>query len=267
MSMGYQVGVTALQMVTAVSSVANGGELIQPRVVRALIRSGQRYEVKPAVLGRTVTRDTAATLTGIMEQVVQRGTAVTAKIDGYTIAGKTGTAHKLVNGRYAPSDYNASFVGFLPSRNPRVAIIVVLDSPHGGVYTGGPVSGPIFQKIAQAALRHFGIAPTINAPPPVLVARRSEAFQPAHNLETANIVPARNFSGTQDLPDLRGLSAREAVRVLTRIGLATRVNGTGVVTSQRPAAGSIIDPGAVCELWLERAPVALVSLGPEPARR
>ena len=75
-----------------------------------------------------------------------------------------------MNGRYAPNDYNASFVGFLPSRNPRVAIIVVLDSPHGGAYTGGPVSGPIFQKIAEAALRHFGVAPSINAPPPVLVA-------------------------------------------------------------------------------------------------
>jgi cell division protein FtsI (penicillin-binding protein 3) len=270
MSMGYQVGVTALQMVSAVSSVANGGELIQPRVVRALIRSGQRYDVKPTVLGRTVALETAATLTGIMEQVVERGTAVPAKIDGYTIAGKTGTAHKLVNGRYAPTDYNASFVGFLPSRNPRVAIIVVLDSPHGGAYAGGLVSGPIFQKIAQAALRHFGIAPTINAPPPVMVVRRSEQFQPANNRDIAVIVRAGHFNGTQDLPDLRGLSAREALRVLTRIGLAARLNGAGIVASQTPAAGSAIDPGAICELWLERAPVAAASLGAgnaEPAKQ
>src|SRR5205823_7649880 len=98
------------------------------------------------MLGRSISPETAATLTGIMEQVVDRGTATSAKIDGYTIAGKTGTSHKLINGRYAPSDYNASFVGFIPSRNARVAIIVVLDSPHGPAYTGGPVSGPIFQK-------------------------------------------------------------------------------------------------------------------------
>ncbi len=78
-----------------------------------------------------------------------------------------------MNGRYAPSDYNASFVGFLPSREPRVAIIVVIDSPHAGPYTGGPVSGPVFQRIAQAALRHLGIVPTLNAPPPVLVARQT----------------------------------------------------------------------------------------------
>jgi cell division protein FtsI/penicillin-binding protein 2 len=130
MAMGYQIGVTPLQMVAAVSSVANGGDLIQPRVVRALIRDGKRFDVTPTVLGRTITKDTAATVTGIMEQIVERGTATYAQIDGYTIAGKTGTASKLVNGRYSTSDYYASFVGFLPSRKPVATIIVVLDSPR-----------------------------------------------------------------------------------------------------------------------------------------
>jgi cell division protein FtsI (penicillin-binding protein 3) len=260
MSMGYQVSVTALQMVSAVSAVANGGELIQPRVVRALIRGGQRFEVKPTVLGRAITTNTAATLTGIMEQVVERGTATFAKIDGYTIAGKTGTSHKIEGGRYSAADFNASFVGFLPSRNPVVTIIVVLDSPHSaGGHFGGPTAGPIFQKIAEAALRHYGIAPTINAPPPVLVARRSETFEPVRSREVASIVPARQIDGTQDLPDLRGLSAREAVRVLTRIGLGARLIGTGVVASQIPAEGSAVDPGAICELRLERTPAVAVS--------
>lgn len=266
MAMGYQVGVTALQMVAAVSTVANGGELIQPRVVRALIRDGHRTEVKPTVLGRAITQETAATLTEIMEQVVERGTATTAKIDGYAIAGKTGTAHKLVNGRYAPLDYNASFVGFIPSRNPRVAIIVVLDSPHGGAYSGGSVSGPIFQRIAQAALRHFGIVPTVNAPPPVLVARHREQqeFQRTKGRDIAAIVQVGGFDGTHDFPDLRGLSAREALRVLTKIGLAARLHGNGVVTAQTPVAGVPFDLGATCELWLERAPVAVASLNLEP---
>jgi cell division protein FtsI (penicillin-binding protein 3) len=259
MSMGYQVGVTALQMVSAVSAVANGGELLQPRVVRALIRDGQRSEVKPTSLGRPISADTAATLTGIMEQVVERGTATFAQIDGYTIAGKTGTSHKLENGRYSQTDFNASFVGFLPSRAPAVAIIVVLDSPHADGHFGGPISGPIFQKIAEAALRHYGIAPTINAPPPVMVARHMEPFQPARNREAA-IVPAGQFGGARDLPDLRGLSAREAVRVLTRIGLAARLTGSGIVTAQIPAAGSAVDPGAICQLRLERAPALVVSL-------
>jgi cell division protein FtsI (penicillin-binding protein 3) len=266
MSMGYQVGVTALQMVAAVSTVANGGELIQPRVVHALIRDGHRTEVTPTVLGRAITPETAATLTGIMEQVVARGTATTAKIDGYTIAGKTGTAHKLVNGRYAPADYNASFVGFIPSRNPRVAIIVVLDSPRAGVYTGGPVSGPIFQRIAEAALRHFGIVPSVNAPPPVLVARHSDQqeFQRTQGRDIAALVPVGGFNGPQGLPDFRGLSARDALRVLTKIGLAARLHGSGIVASQTPEAGARFDLGATCDLWLERAPVTVASLGVEP---
>jgi cell division protein FtsI (penicillin-binding protein 3) len=269
MSIGYQVGVTALQMVTAVSAVANGGELIQPRVVRALIRDGKRVAVTPAVLGRPITADTAATLTGIMEQVVERGTATFAQIDGYTIAGKTGTSNKLENGRYSPTDFNASFVGFLPSRAPVVAIIVMLDSPHADGHFGGPIAGPIFQKIAEAALRHFGIAPTLNAAPPVLVARRVEQFQPASNRDAASFVTAGSFTSTRELPDFRGMSAREAVRVLTRIGLAARLTGTGIVTSQLPAAGSAIDPGAICELRLDRRPqaAAVVAESLEPETR
>jgi membrane peptidoglycan carboxypeptidase len=255
MSMGYQVGVTALQMVSAVSAVANGGELIQPRVVRALVRDGKRSLVTPKVLGRAITTDTAVTLTGIMEQVVERGTATFAQIDGYTIAGKTGTSHKLENGRYSQTDFNASFVGFLPSRDPVVAIIVVLDSPHAQGHFGGPIAGPVFQKIAQAALRHYGIAPTINPPPPVMVARRMEEFQPASNRDVASFVPAEQVNGARELPDLRGLSAREALRVLTRFGMAARLTGDGIVISQRPAPGSVIDSGATCELRLDRAPV------------
>jgi cell division protein FtsI (penicillin-binding protein 3) len=266
MSMGYQVGVTPLQMVAAISSVANGGDLIQPRVVRALIRDGKRVEVKPTMLGRTISTETAATLTGIMEQIVDRGTATYAQVAGYTIAGKTGTASKLVNGRYSNSDYYASFVAFLPSRNPVATIIVVIDSPHAHGYYGGPIAGPVFQRIAEATLRHFGVPPSLNAPPPVLVTRRTDQpeIQPARSGREAAIVQVGANGDVQDLPDLRGLSAREALRVVTRLGLTARVTGSGVVTSQTPAAGTPIEPGMACELKLERAAVAVVPSAVEP---
>jgi hypothetical protein len=112
----------------------------------------------------------------------------------------------------------------------------------------------VFQKIAQAALRHYGVAPTINAPPPVMVSRRMEEFHPASTRETASLVPAEQVNGARELPDLRGLSAREALRVLTRFGLAARLTGNGVVIAQKPAPGSVIDAGAICELRLDRAP-------------
>ena len=258
MSMGYQVGVTPLQMVAAVSSVGNGGDLIQPRVVRALIRDGKRIEVRPTILGRTISKNTSVILTSIMEQTVERGTATYAQVGGYTIAGKTGTASKLIDGRYSNTDYFASFVGFLPSRNPVATVIVVIDSPHAHGYYGGPIAGPVFQRVAEATLRHFGVAPTLNAPPPVLVARRSERrdIYPVRSSREASIVPAGGIAPMRDLPDFRGLSAREAVRVLTKIGLSARLHGNGVVASQRPVAGTPLEPCTTTELWLARSPVA-----------
>jgi cell division protein FtsI (penicillin-binding protein 3) len=155
-AMGYQVGVTPLQMAAAVSAVANGGELVQPRVVRAVIRDRKRLPVPRKVITRSITTNTAATLTEIMEGVVTEGTGKLAQIPGYTVAGKTGTAKKLVNGSYrGHSDYNVSFVGFVPSRNPVFAIVVVVDSPHRVSPYGGVVAAPIFQKIAATALRHY----------------------------------------------------------------------------------------------------------------
>jgi len=260
-SMGYQVAVTPLQMATAVSSVANGGSLMEPRVVRAFIKDGRRATVAPKVLRKTVSASTIAELRTMMEGVVERGTAKTAQIDGYTIAGKTGTASKLVNGHYSRSEYNASFVGFVPSRQPALTIIVVIDSPHGHGYTGGVVAAPIFKRIAEASLRQLGVAPTVNALPPVLVARSEAGAAPAvqrqgpndRGLISAAIAPVQPGF----MPDLRGQSAREALRTLTRIGASARITGQGVVVEQSPAAGEPLATGEVGVLKLGRhAPVA-----------
>jgi cell division protein FtsI (penicillin-binding protein 3) len=251
-SMGYQVGVTPVQMATAVSSVANGGTLYEPRIVRAIIKDGQRAAIPHKALRRTVSERTAAQLTAIMEAVVERGTAKAAQIDGYTIAGKTGTAHKVINGAYSPTEYNASFVGFLPSRKPRLTIIVVIDSPHGKGYMGGAVAAPIFKRVAEASLRHLGIAPTVNPVPPVLVAtppaEGGMTLRPINLAET----PERGRDGL--MPDLRGLSARDANRTLTKIGMTGRFSGDGFVFEQSPAAGTVIVPGTACALTLGRQP-------------
>ncbi|MBI3400514.1 MAG: PASTA domain-containing protein [Acidobacteria bacterium] len=257
-SMGYQVGVTPLQIVGAVGSVANGGEYIEPRVIRAVYRNGVRYAVTPKVVRRTISADTAALMTGIMEGVVdsERGTARAAKIPGYTIAGKTGTASKLVNGHYSHSDYNASFVGFLPSRSPAVAIVVVIDSPHGpNRYFGGTVAAPIFKKIAEPTLRYLGVGPSINPPAPILVARRDDTPSPASATPPNDPVVSLIADGPPGtVPDLRGMSAREAVRALVKLGVNARVAGDGVVVSQEPAPGLPLEPGSVCRLTLERSP-------------
>ena len=162
-------------MATAVSAVANGGEVLQPRVVRAVTRDGVRTEVEKKVLRRAISQRTAAQLLPMLEAVVSKGTAKMAQMDGYTVAGKTGTAKKLVNGSYrGHSDYNASFVGFVPSRSPRFTIVVVVDSPHKVSVYGGAVAAPIFKRISEAMLRYEGVPRTINPDPPVVVVRASD---------------------------------------------------------------------------------------------
>ena len=265
-SMGYQVGVTPLQMVTAVSSIANGGHLLQPRVVRAFIKDGRRIDVPHKEMRRTIEPETAATLTTIMEQVVERGTARAAQMQGYTIAGKTGTAAKLENGHYQKSDYNASFVGFIPSRNPAITILVVMDSPHGNGYTGGAVSAPVFKRIAEAAVTYLGIGPNLNPAPPVLIARHDSSSDPeaapqpalAANVLAATLDPARNGL----MPDLRGLSGREALRLLSRIGMTARLSGDGVVVGQTPVPGAALVRGEACQLRLGRSVAAPAGVHP-----
>ena len=250
-SMGYQVGVTPLQMAAAVSAIANGGRLLQPRVVRATVRDGVRTAVEPAEVARPITARTAAELTSIMEDVVVHGTGKQARIDGFTVAGKTGTAQKLVAGRYSQSEYNVSFVGFAPSRKPVITVIVVVDTPRAGFYYGGSVSAPIFKRITEASLRHLGVAPTVFPAPPVLVDRKAQLAGPESG---PTVITVAAVDDSQSMPDLRGLSAREALRRLAGRRIAARIQGAGLVVAQSPGPGTPLDLGASCTLTLDRNP-------------
>ena len=266
-SMGYQIGVTPVQMATAVSAIANGGQLVAPRIVRAIIRDGRRTEAPPRGARRTVTPETSASLTTIMEAVVTDGTGKTARVDGYTVAGKTGTAAKLENGRYSKSDYIGSFVGFVPSRQPALTVLVVIDSPHGKGYYGGVVAAPVFKRIAEQALLHLGVAPTINSEPPVLVVRHDGAprARPAPARATAVLSPILDQPAASGLvPELRGMSAREAVQALARVGLVPHVTGDGQVAEQDPASGMAVERGATVVVHLSRRAPAPPSAEDEP---
>ncbi len=266
-SMGYQISVTPLQMAAAASVIANGGELMQARIVKAVISpDGVRQEFRPQVVRRAILNSTADQLTAIMEGVVERGTATAAKIPGYTIAGKTGTAAKLeANHTYSRSNYNASFVGFIPSRKPALVIIVVIDSPHGHGYYGGVVSAPVFKRIAENAIRYLGIPPSVDVQP-LLVTRNQQArtvqFSPALPGDRVQIVRtvAPDASAPGTVPDVVGLSLREATRVLARFRLTPRPTGTGVVIQQDPPPGTPVEPDSSCTLTLGRpVPVAVGS--------
>jgi cell division protein FtsI (penicillin-binding protein 3) len=257
-SMGYQVSVTPMQMAAATAAIANGGTLFEPHLVRAIIRDGVREEIAPKALRRAIAPATAATLTTMMEDVVVRGTAKAAAIPGYQVAGKTGTAQKIVNRAYSSSNHYGSFTGFVPSRRPALAVLVVIDDPKTGGFFGGVVAAPIFQKFSEAAMRHLGITPTINPTTPILM--QSDAMLPARYSGRLPEIQSgvMQANGTVLMPDVTGLGARDATRVLVQMGLTVRMSGNGVVLAQTPVAGEEVTTGVISRLELGRArPVPL----------
>lgn len=159
-SMGQEVGVTPLQMITAVSAIANDGVLMKPYVVAEVRdQKGQRVkEILPQVKRRVVSPATAHTLTTILEGVVTSGTGTKAAISGFRVAGKTGTAQKVDprTGTYSAALSIGSFVGFVPADAPRLAIIVVVDEPQGEAW-GGVVAAPVFRRVGEQVLTYLGV--------------------------------------------------------------------------------------------------------------
>jgi membrane peptidoglycan carboxypeptidase len=204
-------------------------------------------------------------VTTIMEAVVTDGTAKLAQLDGYSVAGKTGTASKLIGGRYSATENNVSFVGFVPSRKPAVTILVMIDAPHANGNSGGGVAAPIFKRIAEPAMRYLGIAPTINPAPPVLVARGEPVRVAAPPLASpAPVVTLVSDGGHQTIPDLRGMSARDAMRTLMKLGLTAKISGQGFVLAQDPPPGTPFEGGEVCRLQLGRRPATVQAADLQP---
>ena len=263
-SIGYTISVTPLQMAVAINAVANGGELIEPRLVRALLSEDGRREVPRRVIRRAITPETASTMTRMLEDVVDHGTATAAQVSGYTVAGKTGTTEKLVDGRYSDTRNVASFIGFVPSTRPALTILVVVDDV---ARSGGAVAAPVFQRIAEATLLHLGVPSNVDAPPPIL----APADPPASGVRLTPVrappPPAASaWTGPQRglMPDLAGFSARAAFAIATDLGLMTRIRGDGFVVGQTLEPGSAIRRGQVLVLRLERAGVSGTGSRAEP---
>jgi len=206
------------------------------------------------LIRRVIQPETAATLTAIMEAVTERGTATAARLDRYQVAGKTGTTEKVGPAGGYSQDHNASFVGFVPSRRPAFTILVVIDTPRAKGYAGGIVAAPIFKRIAEAALQHLGVPPTIDPLPPVILADdRVEPVRPRTVMPT--IIPAAApLDGPVLVPDVRGLSARAAIRTLAGVGVIVRPSGSGAVVDQTPAPGLPVVPGTWGTIQLDRQP-------------
>jgi len=284
-SMGQEIALTALQLARVASVVANGGLLVQPRLVTSIRRPDGRVERPASALPvRVISEETARSLRTILAGVVERGTGTTAAIPGFSVAGKTGTAQKAGPGGYQKGRYVPNFVGFVPADNPRVVAVVVVEEPKGKYYARD-VAAPLFARVVSQALDILRIAPAAQRlPSTVLASTGGRVAYPAGVVPVSvrstrpdpstadseealppllDLAGAANPPGTRPgfgeegfvTPDVVGLSARQALAVFARLGLTVLLNGTGFVASQDPPPGTAVRPGGMNMLRLsETAP-------------
>jgi cell division protein FtsI (penicillin-binding protein 3) len=247
-SFGQGVGVSNLQLATAVSAVANGGLLMQPIVIRRVIGPDGRLvrDFPPTVRRRVISERTARLLAAMLTSVTETGgTGTEARVPGFNVAGKTGTAQKadIENGGYSKEHWTSSFVGFVPADDPRLVISVTVDEPLINHY-GGIVAAPIFRRIAERSLRYLGVAAARvpGTPDPVSAAGPPPESAGAH-LTVTGMPPTLPAAGMLEVPDFGGETLRAAVRVARTAGIALRIVGSGIAVEQDPAPGTGVAPG------------------------
>jgi cell division protein FtsI/penicillin-binding protein 2 len=269
-AIGQEVGVTPLQMAAAFGALANDGVRVAPHVIREIRNAAGATIYRPnPEQRRVISTETAGALRGMLEDVTLNGTAKRAQLDGYTAAGKTGTAQKIdpKTRTYSSSKYVASFVGFAPVNNPAVVIIVVIDEP-GGAYHGGDVAAPVFRQIAEQVLPELGVMPDTDFKEPTeLIARspqtpeevskaRDEEVRQEQSRESTMPRAARDSKGGEIvyavatskailMPDLLGRSVRDVARACAQLGMQVEAHGEGRVIKQLPVAGTELKPGQV----------------------
>jgi len=265
---GQGIGVTNVQMAMAAAAIANGGELMEPLLVRKVTTSTGEVvrEVSPHVRRRVISKDVARAVSEMLVAVTEgEGTGVEAAIDGYRVAGKTATAQKTdpKTGRYSIDKYIASFVGFVPAEKPVVAIAVTVDEPMVE-HAGGAVAAPIFRHVAQMALKLAGLTPKTADHTDVAVLARTpdpaniayEALREAQGKKppVQEVLPSGPVpAGKVRIPNLTGVPARQALKQMIELGLVPHLKGSGLIVTQQPPPGSIVDGESEVLLVLEPA--------------
>ncbi len=293
-SIGYEIGVTPLQMVMAYAALANGGELLAPRIaLETRDRNNRSIREYPVIKVRRVfSRETADVMRDFCREVVESGTGVKAFVSGLQVAGKTGTSEKFVDGRYRENRHVTSFIGFAPAENPEIVCFIMLDEPKYPKFWGGESAAPLFSSIIGAVNistdylcpgetgsvtvtfrddKRVEVPSFLRLNPEQALQLASEAglgisCSAVEGTVYAQIPdPGTLIEKGQDVslllrretprggesvrvPDLSGLSIREARRLLLACGLRSSVNGAGIVVRQRPRAGTIVSRESTVDL-------------------
>jgi len=234
-SFGQGVAVTPIQLTTAISAVANGGNLMVPKVVKELVdeEGNTMITYEPEIKKKVISEETSNTMMKILESVVSDGTGKSAYVPGYRIAGKTGTAQKVVDGRYGDGKYIASFVAIAPANDPKVVVTVIVDEPSAGGYYGGQIAAPVAGQVVKDILSYLDVEPQF-----------TEDEKESNEKENVTV------------PDVRDKNIKDASKMVLSIGLkyntdAYFIEEGSVVLDQFPLPGTIIKRGSSIDLYLE----------------
>lgn len=234
-SYGHSVAVTPIQMINAISAAANGGNLMTPHIVKAVSDDDGNLikEYKPEIKRQVISETTSKVLLEMLEKTVTEGTGTKTYIPGYRVGGKTGTAEKIIDGKYVPGKYISSFGGIAPVDNPRIAVLVIVDEPTD-IYYGGTVAGPYAKMVIENTLEYLSVP---------------REFTDEELSETTE---------TLIVPDLVGLSVVEATKILKELGLKyvidyEEISESSKVTKQHPSAGEEIEVNSIVDLYFKNA--------------
>ena len=263
MSFGYELMVTPLQLISAYCSLINGGILYKPLIVKKETDCNGTviYEDSPKQVRRVISEETSGKMREILYNVVENGTGENAKIDNLKVGGKTGTAQRLENGRYSKSDYNSSFIGFFPCDNPKVICLILVNAPKIGRY-GGSVAAPIFKNVAERMIKADpGLLNTFSQEEEIHIASAEKSdinfpkIVPAKSNDGIQHINAKEFSGSNVMPDLTNYSIRDAIYLLTKMGVRYTIRGSGLVLSQSINPGTKINKDQLCVLNCKEASI------------
>lgn len=253
-SFGYEVAVTPLQMVTAYAALINGGVLYSPQLLSKEVTYDGRLvkEFSPKQIRKVISSETSKQMRELLAGVVKNGTGKKAYSELISIGGKTGTSQKLINGSYSKNEYNSSFVGFFPVDNPKVVCLILINSPDQGRY-GGLVAAPIFKNVAerivQTDLNKFQQDVNYDLLKNLKFANENRLENQLEKNEVNTVELKKiNLTSTKKMPDLINSSIKDAIYVLTKLGVRYKIHGTGIIVSQSIPAGTEINYGKICEI-------------------
>ncbi|MGY8782573.1 MAG: penicillin-binding protein [Fidelibacterota bacterium] len=249
-AMGHEVGVTALQIATAYCAIANGGYLVKPRLIRQIIDHKNKivYSEESTVLRKIANEETMMEVRSMLRGVVTEGTGEKADINGWGIAGKTGTAQKWKNGKYSNEQFISNFVGFFPYDDPKLLAFIMLDEPLQPYHWGAEGAAVVFNRLMKRIINmdssiqppNFTKSKDANTIPTLAEGTINEYFKEAK--EDLEFI----LDNKSRVPEIRGLSMRKAMVVLTESDLKFKLEGSGKVAWQSPKPGDIVNKGTTC---------------------